>query len=88
MCQTNNKLVVIPILDSNIYEQFNITEFPLSNIEFSQEDTNNWCETYNLLLRSGQNPERLINMIMFDGPYTFAQARLVFDFVKKKLQKC
>lgn len=88
MCQTTNKLVLIPLLDSNVYEQFNITEFPLSSIEFTQEDVNNWIEMYRTLQSNGVQKEELINTIMFDGPYTFAQARLIFDYIDKKLKKC
>lgn len=84
-CHMTSKLVLIPILDSNIYEQFNITKIPMSKIEYSQEDMNNWRETYIALQQTGTDVRNLINTIMFDGPYTIAQATLIFDFIKKKL---
>lgn len=84
-----NQLVLIPIGDINYIDMFdnNFAEsIPLGNVEFDEEHLERWKSLYISIVNNGSSMNQLLSTIMFDGPYTLAQARLVYDYILKKLK--
>lgn len=54
------------------------------NIEFDQESVDDWLDIYKSYLKNGIPTTNLIQRIMFDGPYTVTQAKLIYDYIVKR----
>lgn len=79
------ELVLIPVAteeDLKLFKEH--CSMPKPVIEFSEEETTKWRELYKLYTENGTSMTELLNVIMFDGPYTYKQAEMIYNYIVKK----
>lgn len=88
-CLMNNKLLLIPVLDTFMANTFQASSIPPTTIEFNDEDTSRWIDLYKTMKKTGVSTIELIKSIMFDGNYTLTQAKMIYQYLERKINsKC